>query len=414
MRVTDLTKQNSVLRNISTNGERLQTLQEGMSSGRRIHQLSDDPLAATQVQDLRTKISYLNTLQRNIQNNYLWLDRTESELEHIGDLLGRAKTLVLAQANANADDATRQVTAREMLSIGDAIMNSGNAKIGKVFIFSGSKTLTQPLERSPESHSAVVSTDQVAPDLRPILSTVQFPAQFKGYSSNAYRVQITQTGEVGKARYRVSDNGGSTWSDEKVLLPDIEMVNEQGKPSDKVRLLLEGPQRDVLGRSLVYPVGLEFQVDPNPQVAYLGNEDRRMVSTGEGIQLPLNLTGRQIFFADPDKSGTVNIFDLIATLSTALQGNDGRAIEKRLGDLDHAVNQVLENRASVGAVRKELEERLGKLDERSFSNTKHMSELEDLDFPAAVVEMNMADVRNKASLESSSRLIQPSLLNFLR
>ncbi|MBI4082017.1 MAG: hypothetical protein HY423_05345 [Candidatus Lambdaproteobacteria bacterium] len=414
MRVTDLTKQNSVLRNISTNGERLQTLQEGMSSGRRIHQLSDDPLAATQVQDLRTKISYLNTLQRNIQNNYLWLDRTESELEHVGDLLARAKTLALAQANANADDATRQVTAREMQAIGDAIINSGNAKIGKVFIFSGSKTLTQPLERNPASHSAVVNTDNVAPDIRLILNTAQFPAQFKGHSTSAYRARITQTGELGKARYRVSDDGGSTWSEEKVLLPELELVNEQGKPSEKVRLLLEAPQRDALGRALVYPAGLEFQVDPNPQVAYLGNDDRRMVSTGEGIQLPLNLTGRQIFFAGPDKPGSVDIFDLLATLATALQGNDGRAIERRLGALDQAINQVLENRASVGAVRKELEERLGKLDERSFSNTKHMSELEDLDFPAAVVEMNLADVRNKASLESSSRLIQPSLLNFLR
>jgi flagellar hook-associated protein 3 FlgL len=76
MRVTDLTKQNSVIRNIQKNSAELQTLQENMSSGRRINRLSDDPLGATQAQDFRTRISYFDMLRHITGQTFIWLDRT--------------------------------------------------------------------------------------------------------------------------------------------------------------------------------------------------------------------------------------------------------------------------------------------------------------------------------------------------
>ena len=63
MRVTDLTKQTAILRNIQSNAERLQTLQETMASGRRINRLSDDPIGAVQAQDFRTKLSFFDMLK---------------------------------------------------------------------------------------------------------------------------------------------------------------------------------------------------------------------------------------------------------------------------------------------------------------------------------------------------------------
>ena len=89
-------------------------------------------------------------------------------------------------------------------------------------------------------------------------------------------------------------------------------------------------------------------------------------------------------------------------------------MERRLDDIDLAFEQVLENRASIGAVRKEMEERMEKLDNRVFSKTSQLSDIEDLDIPDAIVEMIMADTRNRAALNTSARLLEPSLLNFLR
>ena len=109
MRVTDLSKQNAVTRSINDASSEVATMQENMSSGRRINRLSDDPIGATQAQDFRTKLSFFDNVKRNIQNNYIMLDRYETELSDMGDLLRTAKTLILAQANGNADANTRRM-----------------------------------------------------------------------------------------------------------------------------------------------------------------------------------------------------------------------------------------------------------------------------------------------------------------
>ena len=126
------------------------------------------------------------------------------------------------------------------------------------------------------------------------------------------------------------------------------------------------------------------------------------------------MTAKDIFFSNPDAANSIDVFDMLSSIRRALEDNDGVVIEQRLQDLDNAFEQVLNKRAAIGAARKELEDQLDKVRNREFNNTKQLSELEDLNFPAAVLETNLADVRNKASLDTGARMIQPSLLNFLR
>ena len=413
MRITDLTKQNAVVRNIQNNADQLQNLQETMASGRRINRLSDDPVGATQALDFRTKLSFFEMLKHITEQTFTWLDRSEAELAHSGDLLMHTKSLVLAQANDTSDAASRRVTAEEVQDIIDALVQAGNSKIGKIYVFAGSKTLTQPLVQGEEVQPAQVSTENLASDWQFLIDPEQFQGQFQGFSQHAYVLRITREGEMGRAHYVVSDDGGRTWSGEKTLLPNVEVVNEDGAPSDKVMLTVFD-RSDDLGEPIVYPAGLEFIFDPNPPIHYQGNDDKRMIPTSEGILQPINVTAREIFFRDENDPDSVDIFDLLFSIKRALEENDQVALEQRLQDLDDAFEQVLNKRADIGAVRKELDDQLDKVRDREFNNTKQLSELEDLNFPAAVMEMNMADVRNKASLDTSARMIQPSLLNFLR
>jgi flagellar hook-associated protein 3 FlgL len=414
MRVTDLTKQNSVVRNLANNSAKLQTLQENMASGKRINQLSDDPIGATQAQDFRTKLSYFDRIKQNIQSNYVWLDRCDAELSHVSDMLQRVKTLVLAQSNDSSDSATRRVTAGEVDDIINNLVSAGNAKAGKVFLFGGSKTLTTPLERTGNTQPAELNLQNVALDQRYILNPERYAATAEGWAQDPFVVRVTRAGPMGRALYTVSDDGGKTWSPEKTILPQIELANPDGKPSTKLMLHFKGESADPLGDPLVFPAGMEFHTRSNPPVAYRGNDDKRMVTTGEGIHLPLNVTAKDIFFRDSAREDSVDVFDMMFSLKLALEDNDAKALEQRLGELDRAFDQVLRQRADLGSVRREMEDQLAKLDERGTSSQKQVSELEDLDFPAAVVDMNNADVRNKATLDTSSRLIQPSLLNFLR
>lgn len=430
MRVTDLTKQNTVTQNIQKAEQQLQSLQGDISSGKRITKISDDPVGATQAQDFRTRISFMGTLQRNIRDDFVWLDRTEAEITDISEKLRRTKTLILAQANASGDDASRRVTAQEIEALLDGMINAGNSKIGKLYIFSGSKTFTKPLEDNPGRQPAQMRfmlpvpeeeglegelanlVEPVELDLPPEL--VAQTAVFDGNSSNSYIVRISKTGAMGRAHYKVSDDGGETWSRSKALLPKIEVFNEDGKGTDKVMLSISTPKILNGEDELIFPEGLEFEYKPNPPLDYRGNDGKRMVRTGEGALLPINITAQDIFFQQPDDPESVNVLDLMFALRRALLDNDQVALESRLGDIDLAFGQVLSIRASVGAVRKEMEDRLETLTDREFSKIEQLSNVEDLDMPEAVVAMNLADTRNRAALDTSARLLQPSLLSFLR
>jgi flagellar hook-associated protein 3 FlgL len=431
MRVTDLTKQNQVVRNIQTAQQKIQGLQGDISSGKRISKISDDPIGATRAQDFRTSISFMGTLQRNMRDDFVWMDRTEAEIADISDMLRRTKTLILAQANASGDDATRRVTAEELDALLDGMIDAGNSKIGKLYIFSGSKTFTRPLAESPGMQPAIIRVKDPAGDPavdvdgEALVDDAPPPpplpegfdadmAVFEGNSSNTYILKITKAGPLGRAHYQVTDDGGETWSRNQTMLPKNEVFNQDGKATDKVFLQVNPPKPEEGEQEFVFPEGMEFEFKPNPSLAYRGNQDKRMVRTGEGILLPMNLTAEDIFFAKEGDAESVNVFDLMFTLRRALLDNDQVALERRLDDIDLAFEQVLENRASIGAVRKEMEQRMEKLDDRVFSKTSQLSDIEDLDIPKAIVEMNMADTRNRAALNTSARLLEPSLLNFLR
>jgi flagellar hook-associated protein 3 FlgL len=354
-------------------------------------------------------------IQRNIQSNYILLDRYEAELADMGDMLQRAKTLILAQANANADQATREVTAQELQAIIDELYNAGNSKIGKLFIFSGTETLTQPLVNNGKVQPATAGMgegDSFGPyDLD------RFLAEFEGHSRNEYIVRVTKEGEFGRAHVKISDDGGGTWSKEQTLLRDIAVRNEDGKADDRVRLRFKEPMPEENGepeQPYIFPAGIEFRFDPNPPVDYQGNLEKRMVPTGEGTYLPINFTAEEVFYkrdADPD---SLNVFDLLYTIKRALLDDEPRVLEERIDEIDQAFNQVLNRRADVGATRRELERQFQKMGDRQFTKTKEMSELEDLDLQEAVTELNLAELRNQASLNTGARLIQPTLLEFLR
>ncbi|MDH4120848.1 MAG: hypothetical protein OEV94_04000 [Deltaproteobacteria bacterium] len=414
MRVTDLTKQHAVVRNMNNNAERLQNLQESLASGRRINRLSDDPMGATRSQDYRTELSYAENIVRNIESNYVWLDRSEAELAHAADLVKDAKTLALAQANDSADDSTRRLSAKEMEGIIDGALQSANAKLGKLFLFSGTMTLTRPMELNGISQKARVELAQTDNEESGPQNPEAFKADFDGFSSHPYVVKITRPGALGEARFVVSDDGGKTWGREKTLLQKVEVVNDEGAPSDKVYLKFDAGQTGPDGKPLAYPTGMTLSFTPNPPVAYRGNDEKRMVPAGDGSLLPLNVTGREAFFPNPKIADSLDVFGVLNTVKRAMEENDQRVIQDRLGDLDRAHDQLLMARANLGETRREMESHLNKMEDHKVTTTHQLSEVEDLNVPEAVVEMNTADVRHKAALDTSGRLIQPSLLQFLR
>ena len=433
MRVTEVTKRDHVVDNMQKSSGKLQDIQIQMASGRRLNKTSDDPIGAARSQDIVTTISSQKQLLQNIDDNIAWLQRSELEIGHINEVLGQIRTLAISQAGSDSNEESRQMVAREFSIARKILFDSGNAREGKLYLFSGIKSLSPALKKNGIFQPAKVEKGGVAQkDIRDLLDVKQFRSQFEGFSSNNYRIRVTKGGVWGQARVKISDDGGRTWSKEQTLRPLTHVFNPDGKLNDQVLLKFsdeEGRLGNVLPKQfdfnseksaefdldalgIIFPEGIEFVYQPNPEVTYNGSIHKKEALISNGHSIPVNVTAQELLFGEGEEG--VDTFSLLVAMERALLENDGIAIAERLGELDLAQNQVLKQQADVGNIVRELYSTKSQLGNQQFEKERQLSDIQDLDIAEATVDLKVAEANNKLSLNTGARLIQPSLSDFLR
>lgn len=158
---------------------------------------------------------------------------------------------------------------------------------------------------------------------------------------------------------------------------------------------------------VTYNVGVAETVDVN----ILGNKVFGVSSydeaTGEITSDPDYTTG----VTEGDSSHLINIF---TQLEYALDNKDSDKIQKSLGNLDESLNQVLSVTAEIGAKSNRLDLTISKLEEQEVNLTELLSFNEDVDLAEAYMRLSMEETSYQASLSVGAKIIQPSLVDFLR
>jgi flagellar hook-associated protein 3 FlgL len=144
MRVANKTIYDTVTYNLGSCIQEMNKANEIVSSGKRINNLSDDPVGLTQALEIKSAISNLEQMQRNISRGNSWLASSESALTHVQDIISDTKTLCIQMANATIDPAQRLSAAGTVQNLLDEIISLANTNIAGSYIFSGSKTDTTP------------------------------------------------------------------------------------------------------------------------------------------------------------------------------------------------------------------------------------------------------------------------------
>ena len=433
MRVTEVTKRDHVIDNIQRSSGKLQDIQVQMATGRRLNKTSDDPIGAARSQDIVATMSSQKQLLQNVEDNIAWLQRSELEISGINEMLGQIRTLALSQSGSDSNEETRQMVAREFSAARKTLFDTGNAREGKLYLFSGIKSLSPALKKNDIFQPAKVDKKGVVQkDIRDLLDVNQFRAQFEGFSSNNYRIKVTKSGVWGQARIKISDDGGRTWSKEQTLRPVTHVFNPDGKQNDQVVLKFsdqEGRLGNVLPRQfdfnseksaefdidslgILFPEGIEFVYQPNPEVTYNGSVHKKEALISNGHTIPVNVTAKELLLGGEEDG--VDTFSLLATMERALIANDGIAIANRLGELELAQNQILKQQADIGNTIRELYATQAKIENQQFEKERQLSDIQDLDIAEATVDLKVAEANNKLSLNTGARLIQPTLSDFLR
>lgn len=144
---------------------------------------------------------------------------------------------------------------------------------------------------------------------------------------------------------------------------------------------------------------------------------------GRGIQIVNNDPTRSLTLEDTDGGttakdlGIYGAADMVGTLivlENALRADDREGAERLLQSLDDSIQLLLNNRATVGARSIRLDSTSTRLTDLELSLTKSLSEVEDADLTKVLTDLATYENNYQSALMATAKIIQPSLLDFLR
>lgn len=116
----------STLRNLSSRQAALSSLQEQLSSGKKINRPSDDPAGAAQAERATTRIERVATEQRALAAQRNTVAMTESTLGDATSALQSFRDLVVQAGNASLSPVERVSLAKEMTGLRDQLIGYAN------------------------------------------------------------------------------------------------------------------------------------------------------------------------------------------------------------------------------------------------------------------------------------------------
>jgi flagellar hook-associated protein 3 FlgL len=146
MRITQNMMSRGLLDDLQNVTTRLSRTQQKLSSGKQLTAPSDDPFATSRALQLRADLAQNQQYQRNVDEANSWQSTADTALGKVGDIVLRARDLVVQGASDTIGSTARASIAAEITQLIDSVKSEGNAKYAGRFIFSGSATLTQPYQ----------------------------------------------------------------------------------------------------------------------------------------------------------------------------------------------------------------------------------------------------------------------------
>ena len=122
----------------------------------------------------------------------------------------------------------------------------------------------------------------------------------------------------------------------------------------------------------------------------------------------VNVTGPEVF-GPPGADVLQHLTAVADHLRT-----DWTQLPADLAEIDVHLERALGARSTVGSRYAQLETMRDRTDQDILLLRERLSEIEDIDLPATIVDLQLQETAYQAALSATARSVQPSLLDFLR
>lgn len=149
------------------------------------------------------------------------------------------------------------------------------------------------------------------------------------------------------------------------------------------------------------------------------------VAISQGVLFDYNVNVTQVVEFKNGKGEEKDLREIFNNIVNHLDGKDAdgkevdsdavkELINNDLQDITDSINNTLKLRSEVGAKQNSMESARDKNIDQNFNMTEILSKTEDIDITEKTMEYSMAQTVYIASLQTSARVLQPTLIDYIR
>ena len=149
---------------------------------------------------------------------------------------------------------------------------------------------------------------------------------------------------------------------------------------------------------------------------YLGDDGSIYLQIAPGQFRQINLQARELFEPRPEDraKGHFGMVETLDVLYSGLVANDKTAIQTAISELDYQLDKATSSQATIGAMWSSLEKAGERLSKENVLTRESLSNTEDADIYEATSEFKRTETALQSTLMASTKLLQPSLMNYLK
>jgi len=392
----------------------IQNLQNKMSSGNKLNNLSDDPLAAARAVRYQSFLARLSRFENNTQFAQDHLNHVDTYLQRGVDVLQRVRELAVTGANGTYTPADTRNMAMEVNELMKELVSIANATGPDTRqLFSGDRVFTQPfriVEGRVEGGPEALVVD----------------VEYRGAGSTR-RTEINE-----RTFINLDISGGQAfWAERMQVFSSVDATNWRAMQNGA--FFINGHEIPVReGDTLATVVAsinesgaaVRASVDPSTQGLVITGtsahlirmEDREGSSTLEEL-------GIIRFNADPgapnwDPSARVaggSTFDMVIRLRDALLRGDNDFVGRLgLSGIDLALENMTANLAEVGSRNERAAMTASRLNQEIPNTAAMLARDTGVDMMTAATDLAMMDLAHRAALQTAAKIVPQTLLDFIR
>jgi flagellar hook-associated protein 3 FlgL len=290
-------------------------------------------------------------------------------------------------------------------------------------------------ERMSNIQNRLATTQAQMAESKQILSPSDAPDQAAAIQRLKGEVQRQdshmRTLDVAMRRYTAEETALSASNDILTRMKELglQAANDTLSPDNRKGVAVElkalrnqllslGNTRDDSGNYLFSGTRVNtpaFAEDDSGQVVYQGDQTQTRIPAGEERTVQFTRAGTDVFSRVVRDSGeSVGFFNALDNMIDGVEGSETDDITQGISDLNQMHSNLTLSQVQNGSDQTVVQSQLDVLDETSLRFKSTLSEIEDLDYAAAVTRMNKEMMALEAAMGSFAKISGLSLFDYIR